>query len=71
MHPGCPEREHDRRWLRYASDCVDEGWAIIAPPLARTAKAGRAVAVQVPEPVVTTAAPAAQPDNLRQRLGLS
>ncbi|MCG2841364.1 hypothetical protein L6Q21_10265 [Sandaracinobacter sp. RS1-74] len=29
-------------------------------------------AVDVPEPVVTTAAPAAaQPDNLRQRLGLS
>ena len=27
--------------------------------------------VRVPEPVVTTAAPTAKPDNLRQRLGLS
>ena len=24
-------REHDRRGLRYASDCTDEEWAVIAP----------------------------------------
>lgn len=34
-------REHDRRGLRYASDCTDEEWAIIAPLLARTTKVGR------------------------------
>ena len=34
-------REHDRRGLRYASDCTDEEWAIVAPLLARTTKVGR------------------------------
>jgi transposase len=34
-------REHDRRRLRYTSDCTDEEWAIIAPLLARTTKVGR------------------------------
>ncbi len=34
-------REHDRRGLRYASDCTDQKWAIVAPPLARTTKVGR------------------------------
>jgi len=34
-------REHDRRGLRYASDCTDEEWTIIAPLLARTTKVGR------------------------------
>ena len=33
--------EHDRRGLRYASDCTDEEWAIVAPLLARTTKVGR------------------------------
>jgi transposase len=34
-------REHDRRRLRYTSDCTDLEWAIIAPLLARTTKVGR------------------------------
>ncbi|MDJ0276262.1 IS5 family transposase [Sphingomonas sp. 2R-10] len=34
-------REHDRRGLRYASDCTDREWAIIAPLLALTTKVGR------------------------------
>ncbi|WP_267383251.1 IS5 family transposase [Sphingomonas sp. GC_Shp_2] len=34
-------REHDRSGLRYASDCTDEEWAIIAPLLAPTTKVGR------------------------------
>lgn len=34
-------REHDRRGLRYASDCTDGEWAIIAPLLARTTQVGR------------------------------
>lgn len=34
-------RRHDRRGLRYASDCTDQEWAIIAPLLARTTKVGR------------------------------
>jgi transposase len=34
-------REHDRSRLRYASDCTDREWAIIAPLLARTTKVGR------------------------------
>ena len=34
-------REHDRRGLRYASDCTDGEWATIAPLLARTTKVGR------------------------------
>lgn len=34
-------REHDRRRLRYASDCTDGEWAIVAPLLARTTKVGR------------------------------
>ncbi len=33
--------EHDRRRLRYTSDCTDAEWAIIAPLLARTTKVGR------------------------------
>ena len=33
--------EHDRRGLRYASDCTDAEWTIIAPLLARTTKVGR------------------------------
>lgn len=33
--------EHDRRGLRYASDCTDAEWAIIAPLLARRTKVGR------------------------------
>ena len=31
----------DRRGLRYASNCTDRGWAVIAPFLARTTKVGR------------------------------
>ncbi len=34
-------RRHDRRGLRYASDCTDGEWAIIAPFLAPTTKVGR------------------------------
>lgn len=34
-------REHDRRRLRYTSDCTDAEWAIISPLLARTTKVGR------------------------------
>ncbi len=34
-------RRHDRRGLRYASDCTDEEWALVAPFLARTTKVGR------------------------------
>jgi transposase len=34
-------REHDRRRLRYTSDCTDDEWAIIAPLLARTTRVGR------------------------------
>jgi transposase len=34
-------REHDRRGLRYARDCTDLEWGIIAPLLARTTKVGR------------------------------
>ncbi|WP_082463710.1 IS5 family transposase [Sphingomonas sp. Leaf17] len=34
-------REHDRRRLRYTSDCTDREWAIIAPLLARTTRVGR------------------------------
>ncbi|WP_230772359.1 IS5 family transposase [Sphingomonas sp. Leaf4] len=34
-------REHDRRRLRYTSDCTDAEWAIIAPLLTRTSKVGR------------------------------
>ena len=34
-------REHDRSGLRYASDCTDREWAIIAPLLARPTKVGR------------------------------
>ena len=34
-------REHDRRGLRYASDCTDEEWAVIAPLLAPVTKVGR------------------------------
>lgn len=34
-------RQQDRRGLRYASACIDEDWAIIAPLLARTTKVDR------------------------------
>ena len=34
-------REHDRRRLRYTSDCTDAEWANIAPLLARTTRVGR------------------------------
>jgi len=34
-------RRHDRRGLRYASDCTDGEWAVVAPFLARTTKVGR------------------------------
>lgn len=34
-------REHDRRGLRYASDCTDEEWAVIAPLLAPATRVGR------------------------------
>lgn len=34
-------RRHDRRGLRYASDCTGGEWAVIAPFLARTTKVGR------------------------------
>jgi len=34
-------REHDRRSPRYASDCTDQEWAIIALLLARTTKVDR------------------------------
>lgn len=34
-------RQHDRSGQRYASDCTDEEWRIIAPFLARTSKVGR------------------------------
>lgn len=33
--------EHDRSEMRYASDCTDREWAIIAPLLARRTKVGR------------------------------
>ncbi len=34
-------RQHDRRRLRYASDCTDDEWAIVEPFLARSSKVGR------------------------------
>jgi len=34
-------RKHDRGGLRYASDCTDEEWAVVAPLLTRTSKVGR------------------------------
>lgn len=34
-------REHDRRGLRYASDCTDEEWAVVRPLLRRTSRVGR------------------------------
>ena len=34
-------REHDRRGLRYASDCTDEEWAVVRPLLRRTTRVGR------------------------------
>jgi len=34
-------RRHDRRGLRYASDCTDGEWALVAPFLARTTRVGR------------------------------
>ncbi len=33
--------QHDRSALRYASDCTDEEWAVVAPFLSETSKAGR------------------------------
>jgi len=34
-------REHARRGLRYASDCTDAEWAVVAPLLTPTSKVGR------------------------------
>ena len=34
-------REHDRRRLRYASDCTVEEWAVVRPLLTRTSRVGR------------------------------
>jgi transposase len=34
-------REHDRRELRYASDCTDAEWALIEPFMPRPSKVGR------------------------------
>ena len=34
-------REHDRRWLRYASDCTDGEWALVAPFMPPPSKRGR------------------------------
>jgi len=31
----------DRSGLRYASDCTDEEWAVVAPFLSQTSKVGR------------------------------
>jgi len=33
--------KHDRSGLRYASDCTDEEWAVVAPFLSETSKVGR------------------------------
>jgi len=33
--------DYDRRFLRYASDCTDEEWHLIAPFLTRSSKVGR------------------------------
>ena len=33
--------KHDRSGLRYASDCTDEEWAVVAPFLSQTSKVGR------------------------------
>jgi transposase len=33
--------DHDRIALRYASDCTDEEWAVVAPFLSKTSKVGR------------------------------
>lgn len=33
--------QHDRRWLRYASDCTDEEWALIEPFMPPPATVGR------------------------------
>jgi transposase len=34
-------RQHDRRWLRYASDCTDEEWALVAPFMPPPSDVGR------------------------------
>ena len=34
-------RDYDRGFLRYASDCTDEEWDLIAPFLRRSSKVGR------------------------------
>jgi transposase len=34
-------RQHDRRDLRYASDCTDAEWALVAPFLEAAGKLGR------------------------------
>ncbi len=33
--------QYDRRRLRYAIDCADEGWALIAPFMPAPSKVGR------------------------------
>ncbi len=34
-------RQHDRRSLRYASDCTDAEWALVAPFMPAPSKVGR------------------------------
>lgn len=34
-------RQHDRRWLRYASDCTDAEWGLVAPFMPAPSKVGR------------------------------
>jgi transposase len=34
-------RQHDRRQLRYASDCTDAEWALVAPFMPAPSKVGR------------------------------
>lgn len=36
-----PRPHYDRRWLRYASDCTDEEWALIEPFMPARSKVGR------------------------------
>ena len=33
--------DYDRRLLRYASDCTDDGWSLVAPFLTPVSKVGR------------------------------
>jgi transposase len=38
---GITRADHDRRWLRYASDATDEEWALIEPMMPPPSKVGR------------------------------